>query len=263
MLKKLLAYDMRYIFKFISIFYALALFFGVLTRIFLNVENSLVTKIIGEICNGASISMMVSILINSTMRLWVRFKENLYGDESYLTHTLPVNKKELYLSKAITASVVLPVSMLVIVSNLFIMYYLKGMIENIKTMLARVLGALKLNIYVVFAILLVNLFLEFANVVQCGYTGIILGHRINNNKVGFSVLFAFVIYIASQGIVLLSVFMVALFNSDFMNLFMTAEIVEFGAVKAAAYISVAVYALLLFVLCFVNVKLFKKGVNVD
>ena len=73
--------------KFLLIFYGLSLFFGILTRIFLNIEGSLVMNIIGQICSGATISMIFNIIINNIIRFWVRFKQNLYGDESYLTHT--------------------------------------------------------------------------------------------------------------------------------------------------------------------------------
>ena len=120
MLKKLLKYDLQYIFKFIIIFYSLALFFGILTRIFLNIENSFVLNIIGQVCSGALISMIFSIIINNLMRLWVRFRTNFYGDESYLTHTLPIDKKTLYLSKIITAIVTLFVSIIVIFLTFFI-----------------------------------------------------------------------------------------------------------------------------------------------
>ena len=33
------------------------------------------------------------------MRMWVRFRSNFYGDESYLTHTLPIKREVLYTSK--------------------------------------------------------------------------------------------------------------------------------------------------------------------
>ena len=125
MLKKLLKYDLESIFKFIVIFYSLSLFFGVLTRIFLNINGSFIMNIIGQISSGATISMMVSILINNLMRLWVRFKNNFYGDESYLTHTLPVEKKTLYLSKILTAIITLFTSILVITLTLFVAYYSK------------------------------------------------------------------------------------------------------------------------------------------
>ena len=48
MLVKLLKYDLKSILKFLIIFYSLAMFFGVLTRVFLSIENSLIMNIIGE-----------------------------------------------------------------------------------------------------------------------------------------------------------------------------------------------------------------------
>ena len=83
MLKKLLKYDLKDIFKLLIVFYILALFFGGMTRLFLSIENSVIMNIIGQVCSGACIAMMFNILINNLMRLWVRFKQNLYGDESY------------------------------------------------------------------------------------------------------------------------------------------------------------------------------------
>ena len=69
MLKKLLKYDLKNIFKFLVIFYSLALFFAVLTRIFFSIDNSLMMNIIGQVCSGATISMMFSILINNLIFL--------------------------------------------------------------------------------------------------------------------------------------------------------------------------------------------------
>ena len=67
------------------------------------IENSLVFEIVSQIAFGTAISMMVSSLINTLMRSWVRFVRNVYKDESYLTHTLPVEKNSIYISKVITA----------------------------------------------------------------------------------------------------------------------------------------------------------------
>ena len=69
MLKKLLKYDLERSFKFLLIFYSLALFFALLTRIFFSIENSFIMNIIGEITSGATISMICSILINNLMRI--------------------------------------------------------------------------------------------------------------------------------------------------------------------------------------------------
>ena len=69
MLKKLLKYDLENIFKFLVIFYSLGIFFAVLTRLFFSIENSFVMNIIGQICNGVTITMVANILINNLMRL--------------------------------------------------------------------------------------------------------------------------------------------------------------------------------------------------
>ena len=47
MLKKLLKYDLKNAYKILIVFYGLALFFAILTRVFLNIENSLFMNIIG------------------------------------------------------------------------------------------------------------------------------------------------------------------------------------------------------------------------
>ena len=263
MLKKLLKYDLQNIFKFLIIFYGLALFFGILTRIFLSIDNSFIMNLIGQICSGACISMMFSILINNLMRLWVRFKQNLYGDESYLIHTLPVDKKVLYLSKFITGIVTFFTSVLVVGITLFIAYYSKENLEMIKNMLLPIANVYGSTIIKILIAILFVFFLELFNAIQAGFTGIILGHRMNNAKIGYSVLFGFIAYMVTQMFALLMIFIVALFNKDMMNLFVTNNIIDMEMMKVIIYLSISTYLITLVGGYFVNIKLFKKGVNVE
>lgn len=263
MLKYLLKYDLKYIFKLIIVFYTLALFFGTLSRIFLSIENSLATVIIGEICRGAAISMMFSILINTLMRLWVRFKQNLYGDESYLTHTLPVEKQTLYMSKILTAIISVFVSVIVITLTLYITYYSKENIEFIKNLILPFADVYESSVLGIISAFLIVFFLEFANILQAGFTGIILGHKMNSAKTGFSVLFGFFVYMATQVFSIAVMLIFALFNDNFMNLFVTNSAIDIPTVKSVVYLSIAVYSISLIVIYFINQFLFKKGVNVD
>ena len=98
MLGKLLKYDLKDLLKSISVFYILSFIGAVLTRIFCSLTNTIIIEIIKQVCMGFMFSMLASSLINTLMRNWVRFKQTLYGDESYLTHTLPVTKKEIIIS---------------------------------------------------------------------------------------------------------------------------------------------------------------------
>ncbi len=101
MLKKLLKYDLKDMYKFLSVFYILSIVFAISTRVLLGLKQTVIISIISQISMGFMFSMLASSLINTLMRNWVRFKDTLYKDESYLTHTLPVTKMQIYESKFI------------------------------------------------------------------------------------------------------------------------------------------------------------------
>ena len=263
MLKKLLKYDLENIFKFLIIFYSLALFFAILTRIFFSIDNSLVMNILGHVTSGTVISMMCSIVINNLMRLWVRFKSNFYGDESYLTHTLPIEKKTLYLSKIIASLITLFTSILVIALTLFIAYYSKENIKILKNILLPVAKILDSSILKLIIAFLFVFFLELVNGLFSGYTGIILGHKKNNAKLGFSVLFGFIAYLITQTIGIISIFIVGIFNKDIMNLFITNELINIDSIHTIIYLAIVIYTVIIILLHIVNLKLFKQGVNVE
>ena len=182
MLKKLLKYDLKSALKFLSIFYILAIIFSLLTRIFYSIENSFIISIIAQICSGATIAMIANIIINSLMRGWVRFNNNFYKDESYLTHTLPISKTTLYLSKVLQSIITLFTSTIVIIITLFIAYYSKENLEALKNFLLPLANIYNSTIIKIILAFLFIIFLELANTLQAGYTGLILGHRLNNNK---------------------------------------------------------------------------------
>lgn len=263
MLKKLLKYDLTNVYKVLVVFYILSLFFATLTRIFLYVDNSFIFEIIGKICSGTTIAMFFNIIINNMMRLWVRFKTNFYSDESYLTHTLPVDKKTLYLSKILTSIITLFTSALVICVSLFIAYYSKENILLVKNLLLPLATVYDSTIIAIILEFILVLFLEIMNMIQSGYVGIVLGHKRNNNKTAFSILFGFITYLLTQVFVILVVFLFALFNQDLMNLFYTVDALSISTIKTCIYLAIFVYTLNIFILYFVNIKLFNKGVNID
>lgn len=263
MLKKLLKYDLQNINKVLVIFYSLSLFFAILTRIFLSIDNSFIINIIGKVCSGVTISMIFNIIINNLMRLWSRFKTNFYSDESYLTHTLPVSKKTLYLSKTLGSLITLLISFLVIAISLFIAYYSKEniiLIKNLLLPLAQVYDSTVVTIILAFIFVC---FLEIMNMLQSGYVGIVLGHKRNNNKTFLSIVFGFITYILTQIFTILIVFLVALFNKDLMNLFYTVDTLSVDTIKLCIYLASFTYTLNIIIIYIFNSKLFSKGVNID
>lgn len=263
MLGKLLKHDLDGMFKFLNVFYILAIFFAVLTRMFFSIEDSLIMNIIAQICSSATIAMLFNILMNNIIRGWVRFKQNIYGDESYLTHTLPVKKQTVYSSKIISAIVTLLASMLVILLTLFIAYYSKENIQTLKQMLLPLVEMYDSTFIGVIAPILFVLFLEILNAIFSGIIGIIVGHKMNNSKTGLSILFGFITYMATQFIILAMMFCFAIFNKEIMNLFYTTELVDITALKSVMNMSIILYMSTLVVGYFVGLKLFKKGVDVE
>ena len=101
MLKKLIKYDLLWINKIMIIYFMISIIICTLTRIASLNTGTSIGNIIYQILKGVSISSIASVLINSVIRVWVRFRNSIYKDESYLTHTLPVSKCILYNSKII------------------------------------------------------------------------------------------------------------------------------------------------------------------
>ena len=263
MLSKLLKYELKNTFKFLVIFYTLSLLFAGLTRILGDAANSTFVLVLAEIFKGASISMMCSTLINNSMRIWVMFKGSLYGDESYLTHTLPVKKSTIYLSKILNSAITLIVSFIVIISSFLIIFYSDAFVEMLKGLLLNLSQGADVSIWGFAALFLGILYFEFLNLIQCGFSGIIVGHRFNSGKNLISVLLGLAFYTVSQSLVLIPVLLAGIFNSDIIKLFTSNIIPNIELFTTMLIISALSYFAICIILSIVNIMFFKKGVNVD
>ena len=264
MLNKLLKYDLKYMIKAMTVFYILAIFFAILTRILFEVEQSVIIHLIGQISLGCMVSMIFNILINTMMRSWARFRDSLYKDESYLTHTLPVTKNDLYNSKFIQTLIFFFIGFIVILLSLFITFYSKDTWLVITNYIKTITTGLNMSTAFFIVIAIILIFLEVFNAIQCGFLGIILGHRRNNSKVGYSVLFGFIFYLLSQTLVLGLVFVYGIFNPSVMELFKTATInIDVSAFKSLAIVSSILYIIIILTMSIICKKLLNKGVNIE
>ena len=263
MLGKLLKYDLKWVYKVVGVFYILSVVFSIIGRVLNEIENSLVFSITAQITYGIAISMMINSLINCLMRLWARFLKNLYKDESYLTHTLPVEKRHIYVSKVLTAFTTIFTTITVILLCLFICYYSEVNMEGLKNVLE--IAASTYNTTVLNLLLLVSvvIFLEIMFVVLIGYVAIILGHKSNQNKMIKTLVIGFALYMITQVLTLGIIFVIGLFNSNVMNLINTTDIVNIDTIKSVMYMGIGIYAVyIIFYYIFGNMQL-KKGVNID
>lgn len=262
MLKKLLKYDLKWCYKALVVFYILAIFFSVITRIVESFEQTLIVLIIDKICSGIVIAMLINILINCFMRNWVRFIRNVYKDESYLTHTLPVSKNAIYLSKILTNIITLFTSFIVIIACIAIVCLNESSWYAFKALLEQ--SAISLNSSVASFIIVITAttFFEVLFMQMCGILGIIIGHKSNNLKIVKSIIIGLVIYMSFSAFSLTLLYVAGLLNPDIMAIFNNVQ-VSSNSIKGMMLIAMFIYALYILISYYIGNKLLNKGVNVD
>ena len=262
MLKKLLKYDLEWCYKPLVVFYILALFFSLTVRIVESFEQSLIVLIIDKICCGIVIAMIVNILINCFMRNWVRFVKNIYKDESYLTHTLPVSRNKIYLSKILTAIITLLTSFVVIIVCLAIATLNKDTWSFLKASLEQSAIYFDSSVFSLISVMIVTIFFEFLFMILSGILGIVIGHRSNNMKIVKSILIGMGIYMGLSLFSLAIIYLAGILSPDIMSVFNNIK-VSSNAIKSIMIIGIFVYAIYNLMIYFIGNVLLNKGVNVD
>ena len=265
MLGKCLKYDLKYVYKVLIVFYLIDIVFAILTRILFSFDNSFMLHILALISSGTTISFMFSIIINNLMRVWARFVKNVYGDESYLTHTLPISKSTIYTSKFLSSIITMFTSILVIILCVFIAYYSKENLEVLKNTLQFFATVMNSTTIKVILTAFFVIFLEFTTILQAGFTGILLGHKSNNLKMVKSILYGFLNYLFVVAISVLIIYIIGLFNPSIMALFNSniSNTLTVDIVKTALVLGICLYIILIGIYYYIDIKVFKKGVNVD
>ena len=263
MLGKILKYDLKWVYKGVGIFYILSFIFSFIGRGLNEIQNSALFSVLAKISFGFAISMIVNSLINCLMRLWARFVRNMYKDESYLTHTIPVPRKTIYLSKVLAALITIFTTTMVALVCLFICYYSEANIEILKTLLEFAASTYNTTVVKLLLLITVVIYLEVMFMVLIGYTGIILGYKSNQNKMVKTLVYSFILYMLTQVITLAVIYIYGLFNQNVMNIINTTDIINIDAIKTVMYVGIGTYAAYIIFYYFLGKKQLEKGVNVD
>ncbi|MDO4369166.1 MAG: hypothetical protein Q4C29_01320 [bacterium] len=250
MLMKLLKYDLKWMYKFLSIFYLLSLIFAGISRLFLKLNDSYIIHLIGKISLFITLVLIIVTIINNILACFVRFIRNVYKDESYLTHTLPVSEKSIFLSKVLSGIITILTSFLVLFICLFILEgsNFTGIFDDVDT-----------SIIVKSCFILL---LEMIFIVLIGYQSIIIGHRKNNNKIVSSVIIGLISYFIVQGLTILLMFIYGSFDSNIMAIF-TSNNTSFSVLEKILNFGIILYFLYNVMLYIMSKKIYLKGINID
>ncbi|MBP3504481.1 MAG: hypothetical protein J6K18_05085 [Bacilli bacterium] len=264
MLKKLLKYDLKWCLKVVTIYLSICLVFSIIGRLIDLCPDSIFFKILGGVCKGAALSFGITGLVNAIIRSWVRMTNNMYKDESYLTHTIPVSINKIYLSKIISTFMILIICIITIIMSLVIMYLNDSTIEMLKTSLNIISNNLNVSIagFVCFITLL--LIAEMIFITFCGYFGIIFGYSFNNKKIMLTLLFGFGSYIVFSILSIVLMMIIAIFNEDLNNImFKGSEVVNYNLFKSLILIVTILYTLYSGIVYYISNKKLSKGINID
>ena len=264
MLGKLIKYDIKWINKVMVIYYLITFVLCVLTRVLSGFSDNFFLNIIFYAVRGMAIACFANVLINAIIRCWARLHTTTYKDESYLTHTLPVTKSDIYNSKFIQTLIFFVIGFVIILISLFIVYYSKDNWASLREFIKTLTTGLNMSTAFFLIMAITIIFLEVFNAIQCGFLGLILGHKLNNNKIAFSIIFGFIAYLLSQSLVLALVFVYGLFDPTVMELFKTATVsIDVDAFKLLAIISSVLYIIIITVMSIICKIELKKGVNIE
>ena len=261
MLGKLFKYDFKWINKVMYIYFAIFLIITVCVKIVEGMEQTLLMVIIDKILSGMFISCCISIIITCFIRIWVRFMTNFYKDESYLTHTLPVTKSELFNSKVISSILSLILSIVVVLIGIFYVYLGNNGFEVLKNMYQSLVNVYNSSFAVLFVVgLIVIVLLEVIYFMLSGMFGIVMGYRSNNHKTLKSI----IIGIFTYGI--LSIISVSIFSliGNYAEFNIVVDgFPDLNTVRSMGITGIVIYFVFDVLYYFVIKRIFNSGVNVD
>lgn len=280
MLTKLIKYDLKFIFKTVNI-YILLLFISVICHNLTSYDYTPITfdatgqvfggdpdapviiQILHTIFYNAIVAMLIGLVLNAIIRTWGRFKYNMYGDESYLTHTLPISRQTLWLSKFLSLVLVILSVIVVIALNFYLLSLTptgKGLIGSIG-----ISDAMPTSCTIVY---IFTIFIEFLFMGLCGITGLILGHRATHRRGLYSVICGFAVYLFSVLLLLGFIILWSQFDPSLNVLFTTqtsnpTDIFTFAFITKILLGTGLAYTVMAATLVLINGKLLARGVDID
>ena len=120
MLTKVLKYDLKLTYKTLAGFYAVLMIFAYAAGDERFFNGSYFSRFIEELLKLSTAALITATVVMSLWIVFQRFAENLYGNESYFTHTLPVSRTTVYVSKFLSLLTVLLTSAAVCMAAYFL-----------------------------------------------------------------------------------------------------------------------------------------------
>ena len=203
---------------------------------------------------------MATILINCVISILKVFITGFYKDESYLTHTLPATKNELFNSKILASTLSLIITLFFIACCFLFSYLLiaKGALLDFYNGAVAAIGKGNTILFIVGGVILI--LLEALFMMMSGLFGLTVGNRSNNNKMLKSIIYAFVSYVLFNIFTFIIIKLLDIFTSFDLS---SKLIPSIGIIKMLGITAIGLYIIYNFIYYIVSKRLLNRGVNVD
>ncbi len=261
MLKKLLKYDLKNLYKSLLPIYLI----GILLSIFSKVLSILADKWVAfSIVNGFVFAFYImSIFVIPAFCLFIivtQYYKSIAKDEGYLTHTLPVKKTSIVNSKIISAVITLITTLLVVAIGLFIRI---GNMNVIGKAFKELYSILVESFGIEFIIILCALsFIGLISYINDIFTAIGLGQMHNNNKGVMAFVYTIAIYYVNQ--IITAIFLVVpTFFSDRWQGYLEMDLPPKTFINGYLLFALALEIILMVIYYIINVKVLKNKLNLE
>ncbi len=261
MIKTLIKYDLKKMTNLLIYLYPIAIFFALLTRLIGLGKNIQFIFIISQVFGGITYSLVGSILVNTFVQILVAFNRSFYKDESYLTHTLPVEKERLLISKYLSALIVIISSVLVSFASLFLVLYTKEFAKSLKILIDQLVLGLNMSSFGFICLMFLVIFSQICFLMSSAFTAIVKAYTYENRRVLKGLCWFALFYFSGGVIILLTAVILFSFMGEISALF--AEVLSSTAFLTIFIVVLSIYFILAIFYYFVCKKLLKNGVNVD
>ena len=233
MLGKVLKYDLKALCRYLIPLYAVLFGLGIMIRLLGFFDN---VSIIAIICGLMIVALVVlsclSFVFNGIFSVKY-YLENLFKDEGYLTHTLPVKKGTLLFSKVLASLVTFSMTALVLIISLIVAFYQKGLfVDVVKVLNLSIYG---MTVYEFLLFMIVYGIIGYVATILMVYAAIAIGYSRSSNKLVSSVVWGLIFYFVMEFLYLGLLGIIMIINPTFISnldnsVFMMKDLITFFSI---------------------------------
>ena len=239
MIAKLMKHDLKRMYKVLVYIYIITIGLAGITRLINIGKNIQAIAILGGIFAGITYAGVGSVLVNTFVHILRVFIGSFYKDESYLTHTLPVSKSKLLLSKYLSSIIVILTSVVVSFVSLFLVLYTKEFAIGLKSLISATISGFNMPAWLFLTLLAFIVFFQICSNISMAFLAIVKGNQYNSKRIPKGLGWFALFYFGSTYVTLMIAVIIFAISGNISQLF--ASVLSQGAFMTIIILGLVLY----------------------